>query len=310
MNKCFKKIMIILLSIILVVLVVFGIVFLVRGNIKNEKLPEGFDEETTQIAFEKTGTTRIMSSNLLVHYESWGGKPAKPRAKMYLNLLEKYKPDVVGLQEMSDSWYCCLMNNLPEGYKMINPFSTGAFVRMTAMIYNSNTLEVLDSGEFAYSECENPRLRRVVWAHFKEKESGKTFVVTNTHLSLLFEGKEDEFTDIMRKQSKELSDFIYELGNKYNCPVFAIGDYNTMEDKPETRPIDIPEIYNFLKSQFVDTKYEAETKTCGSELNYDYPAWDHIFRYGDAKTKTFCLLSHSCFSDISDHYSIFADVEI
>ncbi len=306
----FKKFMVILICLILLILVVFIIVFLVRGNIKNEKLPEGFDEKITKSAFEKTGDVRIMSSNLLVHYESWGGKPAKSRSKMYIALLEKYKPDVVGLQEMSDSWFCCIMNNLPKGYKMINPLTTGALVRMTSMIYNSDTLELLKSGEFTYSKCENKRLRRVVWAQFKEKGSGKTFIVTNTHFSLLFDGKEEEFAEIMRTQAKELSNLIYKLNNEYSCPVFSVGDYNTMEDKPETQEIDIPEIYNFLESKFVDTKYEAETKLCGSEVSYDYPAWDHIFRYGNAKTKTFCLLSDSYFSDMSDHYSIFADVEI
>lgn len=310
MNKWVKRILIALLCLILVILIVFGIVFLVRGNLKGQEMPEGVKEKIVQDAFDNEEDVRIMSSNLLVHYKSWGGTPAKPRAVLYKSLVEEYKPDVIGLQEMSDSWYCILMNNLPKGYKMIKPFSTGAFVRMTAMVYNSNTLDLIDSGDFAYEECENPRLRRVVWAVFKEKESGKTFAVTNTHFSLLFKDKEEEFTDVMRSQSKELSNFIYELNSKYNCPVFAVGDYNTMEDLPEAKPVDIPEIYKFLASQFADTKPEAETKLSGDKVNYEYPAWDHIFRYGDAETKTFCLLSHDYFSEISDHYSIFADIEL
>ncbi len=58
-----------------------------------------------------------MSSNLLVGYKSWGGLPVKPRAAMYVSLIQTVKPDVIGVQEMCDGWYCAIRNNLPKGYK-------------------------------------------------------------------------------------------------------------------------------------------------------------------------------------------------
>jgi len=140
-------------------------VYFARGCLKNMDLPERFEESVSADAFENTGDARIMSSNLLVHYNIWGGLPAKPRAKCFIEMLNQYKPDVIGVQELCDGWYCCVNRNLPDGYKLLFPFSTGVFVRMTAMIYNSETLNLIDSGNFTYGKKNNPRLQPSVLCH-------------------------------------------------------------------------------------------------------------------------------------------------
>ena len=58
-------------------------IFFIRGNNSGVQLPAGFEEELSAQAFENSADVRIMSSNLLVHYKSWGDTPAKPRAKQY-----------------------------------------------------------------------------------------------------------------------------------------------------------------------------------------------------------------------------------
>ena len=55
-----------------------------KGNISEINLPKSFEIEMADDAFENAGEIRIMSSNLLVDYKSWGGLPAKPRAKSIL----------------------------------------------------------------------------------------------------------------------------------------------------------------------------------------------------------------------------------
>ena len=67
-------------------------IFFIRGNNSGVQLPAGFEEELSAQAFENSADVRIMSSNLLVHYKSWGGTPAKPRAKQYTKMLELYSP--------------------------------------------------------------------------------------------------------------------------------------------------------------------------------------------------------------------------
>lgn len=308
MSKKWKAALSVIICFCLAVTIIPFSVYSVRGNLKNMDLPEGFEENLADYAFENHSDVRIMSSNLLVHYESWGGLPAKPRAKQYISMLNTYKPDVIGVQELSDSWYCCVKNNLPAGYKLLYPLSTGAFVRMTAMIYNSNTLDLIESGNFAYEQKDNPRLRRVVWAVFEVKETGKRFAVTNTHFDLLRDGREEELTAVMKSQTEELLKCVDNIFNEYNCPVFSVGDFNTMEDTEYTKPIDIPEIYNTLADTLIDTKFSSESQLFGTEQNWEYPSYDHIFLKGDAEIKTFCLMSYECLKDMSDHYPIFADV--
>ncbi len=301
---------IILLCFIISVTVVPAVVYSVKGNISGVSLPDGFTQKVQETVYENNGDVRIMSSNLLAHYESWGGSPAKPRAKMYCNILEAYKPDVIGVQEMCDSWYSLLRQNLPDGYKMLYPFTSGAFVRMTAMIYNSNNLYVIDSGNFSYKKHDNPRLRRVVWAVFEMKSTGKRFAVTNTHFDLLREGREQELSLVMRSQAQELTECIDAIYSNYNCPVFAVGDFNAMEDTDSTDKIDIPEIYNTLSDNFKDTKFCCENQLCGKKRKWTSPSYDHIFMKGDAEICAFTLMSYGYLSDMSDHYPIFADVKL
>lgn len=308
MSKKMKLFLSVIICFCLIVTVVPLSVYTARGNLKNTALPSGFHESLAADAFENTADVRIMSSNLLVHYESWGGLPAKPRASQYIEMLNAYKPDVIGIQELCDSWYCCVKSNLPDGYKMLYPFSTGAFVRMTAMVYNSNTLDLIESGNFAYEQKDNPRLRRVVWAVFEVRETGKQFAVTNTHLDLLRDGREAELTEVMKSQTAELLKCIDEIAEKYACPVFSVGDFNTMEDTTYTKPIDIPEIYNTLADALCDTKFSSDNQIFGTEQEWDYPSYDHIFLKGNAKVQSFCLMSYDYLTDMSDHYPIFADV--
>lgn len=310
MSKALKIIIIAVLCFCLLVTVVPLSVFSARGNLKKIGLPDGFEENLSSDVFDNTADIRIMSSNLLVHYDSWGGLPAKPRAKQYVELLDSYKPDVVGIQELCDEWFCCLGNNLPGGYKMLFSITTGAFVRMTAMIYNSDTLDVINSGNFAYKEKDNPRLRRVVWAVFEVKATGKLFAVTNTHLDLLREGREEELTAVMHSQADELLAFVNSIADEYSCPVFSVGDFNTTEDTAFTKPVDIPEIYNKFAQNLTDAKFNCENKICGTEQDWDYPSYDHIFIKGNAQAKTFSLMSYKYLADMSDHYPIFADIKL
>lgn len=309
-KKILKIILITLLVLAILIATVPTAVFFIRGSERGVELPNGFVDEINANAFDNTADVRIMSSNLLVNYESWGGTPAKPRAKQYTALLEAYKPDVIGVQEMSDEWYCLLRNNLPQGYKMLFPFTTGVFVRMTAVIYNSNTLKLIDSGNFKYEQGDNPRLRRLVWGVFEVKETGERFAVTSTHFDLLRDGMEDELTAVMEEQTKELINFDNEAVEKYNCPVISVGDYNTMEDTPNTKPIDIPAIYNTLCESLTDAKFNCENRVCGTEQDWDYPSYDHIFIKGDAAAETFALLSYKALSNMSDHYPVFADIKL
>lgn len=282
-----------------------------RGGIDKFSLPDGFAEAMKQVnPAKEANTVRIMTSNLLVHYKSWGGSDANPRAKMFFEMLNTYKPDIVGLQEMSDEWYDCIMRN-KGSYKMVYPVSTGALFRMTALIYNSETLNLLDKGQLQYDKGNNPRLRRAVWGVFESKQTGQKFVVISTHFDTIRPGEEDLMLSYMQTQTKQLTELSNDLKAQYGVPVFCVGDFNTKNPGDGVDPVmDAPEIYQSLCENLTDTRLIAAEKAGGDALDADAPTWDHIFLNGEAQINRYAIVSPEVLSEMSDHYPVFVDVNI
>ena len=281
----------------------------IRGNFDDYILPNGFEKSIARADTERSDSTyaRIMSANLLVNYESWGGTDARRRAKMFFNVLDAYKPDVVAVQEMSDQWYCCITKNRGS-YRLVYPVSSGIAVNMTGLMYNSDTVSLLDYGNMEYSQGDNKRLRRIVWGLFEDNKTKKQYIVTSTHLDLIREGQENEELSVMTAQAQEQIDLSQKLYTLYNCPVFSAGDFNAMDGGGYDDRYFAPEIYNTIAESMTDTKYIAQLKTSGDERDVDKPTFDHIFSVGDAQVSRYSILSDSVMAQMSDHYPIFADI--
>ena len=97
---------------------------------------------------------RIMTLNLLAHYKSWEGKPVEERSDIFFSIRDGYTPDVLGLQEMCFDWYNEI-NKQRSCYKFVSPLKTAFPQKMTAIIYNCNTVELIDSGSLTFSGCWN-----------------------------------------------------------------------------------------------------------------------------------------------------------
>lgn len=309
-KKIFKIIAVTLCTVVAAAPLIGAGVYYARGILGKDETPKAFRDGIKNDALPANdGEIRIMSANLLVGYKSWGGWEVKHRAKMFCELLDAYRPDVIGLQEVCDGWFAAL-RNMPEGYKIIEPFSTGVTVTMTALAYNSNTLELIEHGKIIFDEGNNQRLRRVVWGLFEVKSTGKRFVATSTHFDLMSSDDDSEKKAIMQSEADKFIKLSNELHEKYSVPVISTGDYNAMERTPETRPVDAPEIYEYLADTFTDCKFEAENRKCGNAWALEQPVYDHIFLNGTANVKKYELLSSDYLNTMSDHYPIYADIEL
>ena len=286
-----------------------AIAYAVRGTLPEEAPNAAFIEglAADNAGRRKDDDTRIMSANLLVHYRSWGGSDAAPRAKQFIELLNKYQPDAAGLQEVSGQWFCLLDRNLPEGYRFVHRAATGLFARFTTIIYNENTLNLLESGSLRYDEGTDGRMRRIEWALFSRRDSGARFVLTTTHLDLLHEGQIEEELPILRAEAEQLLAFSGETKEKYGCPVILTGDFNAMEDTPYTKETDAKEIYALLAEKLTDTKDAALYAKSGLAQSLSEPCYDHIFLDGEASVTSFRLLSDPFMEEMSDHFPIYAD---
>ena len=315
MRKFLRRFFCALLSLVLVAAVSTAIavpaVIRSRGDLSDYMVSEEFQESIGKANAKRAKDTsaRIMSANLLVHYESWGGTDAHKRAKMFLQVLDTYRPDVVAVQEMSDQWYCCLMQNRGS-YKLLYPVRTGALVRMTGLLYDSDRVTLLEQGDVAYDRGDDVRLRRIVWGLFQNNQSGEKYIVSSTHLDLIRSGEEKAERAVMESQADQAAALAKSLAAQYKCPVFACGDFNAMDAGGYDPVYDAPEIYSRLAKKMQDTKALAAKTKSGNNKKASAPTYDHIFLTGTAKVRCYGILSDGAMDAMSDHYPIYADVKI
>ena len=315
MKKVLRRVACVLLSLVLVLAVgtaiAVPVVIRSRGDLSDYMVSEEFQESIGRADAKRAKDTdaRIMSANLLVHYESWGGTDAHKRAKMFLQVLDTYQPDVVAVQEMSDQWYCCLMQNRGS-YKLLYPVRTGALVHMTGLLYNSDRVTLLDQGDVVYEQKDNVRLRRIVWGLFQNNQSGEKYIVSSTHLDLIRSGEEKAEQAVMESQADQATALAKTLAAQYKCPVFACGDFNAMDGGGYDPVYDAPEIYTRLAKGMTDTKTLAAKTKSGNNKKASAPTYDHIFLTGSAKVQCYGILSDGAMDAMSDHYPIYADVKI
>ena len=309
-----------LVAIILVAVVVMSAVFVacVNTDLSDYSYPEGFEDVLSgyDLARAEDCDVRVMTFNMLVHMESWGGSEVPPRAKMFVKVLEEVKPDVIAAQEVCSDWHKVLEANIGDEYEIIEPKIDFINKNKTPVIYNKNTLDLIESGYTAYSEGDENGCRGITWGVFTVKATGKHFVLTSTHLDLIREGKEKEELGIMNTQADELLAKISELKSKYGGSVIACGDYNSMEsgdapayDGKTYGEYAATKIYEKLADSLVDVKYkEGLDIICSDSSKAFAPTWDHIFVSGGAYAEKFFILDDKVFEKMSDHFAVFADI--
>ena len=244
---------------------------------------------------------RIMSYNLLADCLGFEGTNAFTRANGVCEMLNTISPDVIGLQETSRNWQTAIKDQ--TDYSFISPIRTEILGTMTAIVYNPATLTLLESGEKVFSKGYDSRLRRIVWGVFRHKNTKKTFIVANTHLSL----SNNNITTPVN-QATELIDSGNELFEKYNCPIFFTGDFNARERKRNTYISSA--LYEMLCMTLTDTKTLSKSVSAGTPKSVNASSNDHIFLKGEAQINRYVTLSQNEFINFSDHYPIFIDTTI
>lgn len=177
-------------------------------------------------------TVTVMSQNLRVESSSDGAdNDVFLRSDRFWQLIEKYQPDVVGMQEYTDGWDYMMWDYLEESdYEIIFQYRAAGDREATPIMYNSAKVELISSEFFWLSDTpeeESPswddnngkRCRIATECVFKEKETGIQFVHINTHFGLTNLSKENSGTLIHDRVQERYADM----------PVFVTGDFNTQE---------------------------------------------------------------------------------
>ena len=197
---------------------------------------------------------RIMSFNVLA--TEWASptneKPSGfDRFPYFKNVLDRYAPDVVGVQEFNIDWYTSVMEYY-DRYKVINEDNkvVNGTYNYSTIVYNTDKVELLEYGQDPYPYNDNKNTAKVTWGYFRSKATDKRFIVISTHWSL------SDFVDA--KQSSILAAKVKSLQEQYSVPVICTGDYNSNDAGYINKDGNDSVLTQFFEeSGFTDAKYAA-----------------------------------------------------
>lgn len=147
------------------------------------------------------------------------------RSEALIELIKKYKPDIIGVQEYTQLWEFMMEDYIEESdYEIEMQYRCDWAPEATAILYNAKRFELLKTEHFWLSDTpkeeslsyDDTLPRIVTRCDFREKESGTVFTHINTHLGLTFTAQENS--------GKQLNEYIKK--NLKDQPVFLTGDMN------------------------------------------------------------------------------------
>ncbi len=166
---------------------------------------------------------RLMSSNI------WGdyfGNEVEGRDRQLQGIYLKYLPDVLGLQEMTRSWWASpVWKDMEDTYRFVEA-DTHNKLNFTPLLYRPDRLALIDSGWQLYHE-ELDASKGFTWGVFETRESARRLAVFNTHFMW---PNGTEYDVIRRYNALEMDIAMKRTAQKYGCPVFFMGDLNCTVD--------------------------------------------------------------------------------
>ena len=243
----------------------------------------------------------ILSQNMRSGNDG-NGNDIKDRAPRFKQLMEEYQPDIVGTQETTKLWNDYFKSYFKNEYGMIGCSRNGRTAttgEWNTILYRLDRFELLDSDTFwlsntpdKASKVESSSLNRIcTWALLKDKQTGKTFLMANTHL--------DHTSDQARnEQSVILLNYLNRKFSKY--PIYITGDYNF---EPSS------EAYKIINKSLLDAHDEALVDKSTTQLtfhSYGNPSKEIDFCfYNDKSTPvTYYIVNDDYDGYVSDHYGV------
>lgn len=240
----------------------------------------------------------IVSFNIRLNTPADGINAWPNRIEMATGLLRFHEADIFGLQEALYGQMMDIEKALPEyawiGVGRDDGEKGGEF---SPIFYRKSAYTLLDHGTFWLSETPDTpskgwdaALNRIVtWGQFQSKESGKHFMMFNTHF-------DHRGVEARKKAANLIWSKIKEMTRGTDLPVIVTGDFNLT---PETEPIVM------LKKNLKDSRevsieppYGPVGTFQGFKLETDLRSnrIDYVFVHGNID-----VLKYAALTDFKDH---------
>ena len=255
---------------------------------------------------------RILSQNMRAADDP-DGNTVQNRSARFIQMVEEYRPDLIGTQEYTNSWQIWLKKHDKKAggseanrvYGQVGCSRNGAESQSgewNAILYRLDRFELLDSNTFWLSHTpDEPSVvvdgkdkRICTWAKLKDKQTGEIFVYANTHLDHTDDEVRGAQVTILMA---ELSEIVGDL------PLYLTGDFNC-------GPLSGP--YTIVTDTLQDahkTAWKTMADTYGTF--HDYQGFgaeiDFIFHDSHAVPVHYEVVAKQYDGYISDHYGVFVE---
>jgi len=182
-------------------------------------------------AFCSAQEVSVMSYNIKYANENDGENSWSKRKDFITDQIQFYEPQILGLQEAVKIQIEYFLDEI-DGYSSIGVAREDGRDKgeYTAILYKTEDFEVVETNTFWLSETPeavstgwDAALPRIcTYALLKDKNSGKEFLVFNTHFDHIGKNARTESAKLILKRIAEL--------NKNELPVFLMGDLNLEPD--------------------------------------------------------------------------------
>ncbi len=188
---------------------------------------------TTTIYSQLNDSINVISFNIRYDNPDDGTERWECRKESVLLLIDKFKPDIIGIQEALYNQVEYLSENLKQyNYTGVGRDDGKEEGEFSAIYYNDERFDLLSANTFwlsdnpnkpgvAWGACCN---RIVTWAKFKEKLSGNIFFHFNTHFDHQSKNARVNSSILLAEKINELAGL---------TPVVVTGDFNSASDSEE-----------------------------------------------------------------------------
>ncbi|MDO9265134.1 MAG: endonuclease/exonuclease/phosphatase family protein, partial [Desulfosalsimonadaceae bacterium] len=166
---------------------------------------------------------RVMTFNLRFENEDDGGNAWACRRDMVVEIINRYRPDVLGTQEGKWSQIHYLAEQLPDYEPFLPGREPDPVIQCPTLFFRKQAVAVLNGGEFWLSETPEVHLskswdsafpRMMSWAEVRVAECVSTIIAAVTHL--------DHMGPVARLEQARI---IAGWSARQTAPIVLMGDF-------------------------------------------------------------------------------------
>ena len=241
---------------------------------------------------------RVMSYNVLSKELSTSKPDFRDRQDHVFTTILNYAPDVIGLQEVSQTAWTLFEQKLGHRYGFAGQKTPSNAWSYTGLMWDKEKVTLIETQSVNYNQG-NKRIRLFVWGLFERNGTGERFIVASTHWGL----NDAECSS----HAADMTLLVKALRTKYSVPVITVGDFNTPQEK---------EYYKSYLTQSGQTDTQNSSKRvvlCPDVSKPNEPfvhitsLIDHVTCTKDLKALLYKRVINEETHKASDHYPIYVD---